>query len=147
MTLISKIVNIDELDSIVNEYNNTYHRAIKMKPVVAKDNSYIDSCKEVNKYPKFQVGDYARTSKCKIFLLKDVLQISLKKFLWLNKLKMQFHGHMLLMILKVKKLLELFMKKNFKRLTRNNLEKSILNYMSNGKDMIILLIVGFIKKI
>ena len=24
------------------------------------------------------------------------------------------------------------MKKNFKRLTRNNLEKSILNYMSNG---------------
>ena len=147
MTLISKIVNIDELDSIVNEYNNTYHRAIKMKPVVAKDNSYIDSCEEVNKYPKFQVGDYARTSKCKIFLLKDILQISLKKFLWSNKLKMQFHGHMLLMILKVKKLLELFMKKNFKRLTRNNLEKSILNYMSNGKDMIILLIVGFIKKI
>ena len=39
------------------------------------------------------------------------------------------------------------MKKNFKRLTRSNLEKSILNYMSNGKDMIILLIVGFIKKI
>ena len=81
MTLISKIVNIDELDSIVNEYNNTYHRAIKMKPVVAKDNSYIDSCKEVNKYPKFQVGDYARTSKCKIFLLKNILQISLEKFL------------------------------------------------------------------
>ena len=119
-----------------------------MKPVVAKDNSYIDSSKEVNdKYPKFQVGDHARTSKCKIFLLKDILQISLKKFLWLNKLKIQFHGHMLLMILKVKKLVELFMKNNFKRLTRNNLEKSILNYMSNGKDMIVLLIVGFIKKI
>ena len=148
MTLISKIVNIDKLDSIVNEYNNTYHRAIKRKPVVAKDNSYIDSSKEVNdKYPKFQVGDHARTSKFKIFLLKNILQISLKKFLWLNKLKIQFHGHMLLMTLKVKKLLELFMKKNFKRLTRNNLEKSILNYMSNGKDMIILLIIGFIKKI
>ena len=147
MTLISKIVNIDKLDSIVNEYNNTYHRAIKRKPVVAKDNSYIDSSKEVNdKYPKFQVGDHTRTSKFKIFLLKNILQISLKTFLWLNKLKIQFHGHMLLMTLKVKKLLELFMKKNFKRLTRNNLEK-ILNYMSNGKDMIILLIVGFIKKI
>ena len=38
MTLISKIVNIDKLDSIVNEYNYTYHRAIKMKPVAAKDN-------------------------------------------------------------------------------------------------------------
>ena len=82
MTLISKIVNIDKLDSIVNEYNNTYHRAIKRKPVVAKDNSYIDSSKEVNdKYPKFQVGDHARTSKFKIFLLKNILQISLKKFL------------------------------------------------------------------
>ena len=26
-------VYIDKLDDIVNEYNNTYHRTIKMKPV------------------------------------------------------------------------------------------------------------------
>ena len=31
MTSISKKVYIDKLDDIVNEYNNTYHRAIKMK--------------------------------------------------------------------------------------------------------------------
>ena len=42
MTSISKNVYIDKLDDIVNEYNNTYHRTIKMKPVDVKDNTYID---------------------------------------------------------------------------------------------------------
>ena len=42
MTSISKNMYIDKLDDIVNEYNNTYHRTIKMKPIDVKDNSYID---------------------------------------------------------------------------------------------------------
>ena len=42
MTSISKNVYIDKLDDIVDEYNNTYHRTIKMKPVDVKDNTYID---------------------------------------------------------------------------------------------------------
>ena len=42
MPSISKNVYIDKLDDIVNEYNNTYHRTIKMKPVDVKDNTYID---------------------------------------------------------------------------------------------------------
>ena len=33
MTSVSKTVYIDDLDDIVNKYNNTYHRTIKMKPV------------------------------------------------------------------------------------------------------------------
>ena len=32
MTSISKNVYTDKLDDIVDEYNNTYHRTIKMKP-------------------------------------------------------------------------------------------------------------------
>ena len=48
MTAVSKNVYIDKLDDIVNEYNNTYHRTIKMKPVDVKDNTYIDFKKEVN---------------------------------------------------------------------------------------------------
>ena len=43
MTAISKNVYIDKLDDIVNEYNNTYHRTIKMKPVDVKDKTCIDS--------------------------------------------------------------------------------------------------------
>ena len=53
MTSTSKNVYIDKLDDIVNEYNNTYHRTINMKPVDVKDNTHIDSMelessKEVN---------------------------------------------------------------------------------------------------
>ena len=48
MTWISKNVYIDKLNDIVNEYNNTYHRTIKMKPVDVKGNTYIDFKKEVN---------------------------------------------------------------------------------------------------
>ena len=67
MTLISKNVYIDKLDDIVNEYNNKYHRTIKMKPIDVKDNTYIDFGKEVNdKDPKFKV----RTSKYKNIFAK-----------------------------------------------------------------------------
>ena len=56
MTLIPKNVYIDKLDDIVNEYNNTHHRKIKMKSIDAKDNTYINTDKEVNdKDPKFKV--------------------------------------------------------------------------------------------
>ena len=64
MTSISKNVCIDKLDDIANEYKNTYHRAIKMKPVDVKHNTYIDSNKEINgKDAKLKVGDYVRISK------------------------------------------------------------------------------------
>ena len=42
ITSISKNVYVDKLDDTVNEYNNTHHRTIKMKPVDVKDNKYID---------------------------------------------------------------------------------------------------------
>ena len=37
MTSVAKNVYIDKLDDTVNEYNNTYHRTIKMKPIDVKD--------------------------------------------------------------------------------------------------------------
>ena len=72
MTAISKNVYIDKLDDIVNEYNNTSHRTIKMKPVDVKDNTYIDFEKEVNdKNPKF--GDHVRISKFKNIFAKGYM--------------------------------------------------------------------------
>ena len=65
---------IDKLDDVVNEYNNTYQRTIKMKPVDVKDNIYIDFEKEVNdKHPKFKVGDHVRISKYKNVFAKGYL--------------------------------------------------------------------------
>ena len=71
MTAISKYVYIDKLDDIANEYNNTYHRTIKMKPADVKDNTYIDFEKEVNdKDPQFKDGHYVRISKYKNIFAK-----------------------------------------------------------------------------
>ena len=47
MTSESKNVYIDKLDGIVNKYNNSYHRTIKMKPVDIKPSMYIDFNKKI----------------------------------------------------------------------------------------------------
>ena len=121
MTAISKNVYIDKLDDIVNEYNNTYHRTIKMKPVDVKDNTYIDFKKEINnKDPKFKVGDHVRISKYKNIFAKGYTPNWSEEVFVIKKLKIQFHGHMLLIISTVKKLLKHFMKKNHKRLINKN---------------------------
>ena len=79
MTAISKNVYFDMLDDIVNKYNNTVHRTIKMKPVDVKDNTYVDSMelyskKEVNnKDPKFKVGDHVRISNYKNIFAKGYI--------------------------------------------------------------------------
>ena len=71
MTSISKNVYIDKLDDKVNECNNAYHRAIKMKPIVVKNNTYISFGKEINdKDPKFKVGNQVRISKYKNIFAK-----------------------------------------------------------------------------
>ena len=50
----------------MDEYNNTYHTTIKMKPIDVKDNTYINTDKEItDKGPKFKVGDHVRISKYK----------------------------------------------------------------------------------
>ena len=74
MTSISKNVYIDQLDNIVDEYNNTYHTTIKMKPDDVKDNTYINADKEINnKDPKFKVGDHVRISKYKNIFAKGYM--------------------------------------------------------------------------
>ena len=112
MTAISKNVYFHELDDIVNKYNNTIHRTIKMKPIEVMD----DCC---TKDPSMELRSMElhsaklRSNKrilnlklvttlelqiTKKNLLKDILQIGQKKFLLLIKLKIQFLGPMTLVI-------------------------------------------------
>ena len=122
MTLVSKNVYINKLHDIMDEYSNTYHRTIKMKPTDVKDNTYIDSKKEVyDKDPKFKVGDHVRSSKYKIIFAKGYIPNWSEEVFFVSKIKNTVPWTMLLMILMVKKLLEHFMKKNSKRLIKNNL--------------------------
>ena len=59
---------IDDLDDIINKYNNTYHSIIKVKPVDVKWTKYIDFHKKNNKEDlKFNVGDHVKYQIIKIF--------------------------------------------------------------------------------
>ena len=52
------------LDDIVNKYNNTVHRTIKMKSIDVTSDSYAEHSEEYNeKDRKFKVGDLVRISK------------------------------------------------------------------------------------
>ena len=93
MTSVSKNVYINKLDDIVNEYNNIYHKTIKMKPVDVKDNTYIDSMElhsaelHFNKDPKFKVGDNVRISKYKSIFSKGYTPNWSDKFFVIKKVK------------------------------------------------------------
>ena len=88
MTSISKNVYFDVLDDLVNKYNNTVHRTIDMKPIDVKDNTYVDSKKEVNdKDPKFNVGDPAKTSKYKYIFVKGYTPNWSEEAFVVNKIK------------------------------------------------------------
>ena len=64
-------MRIDQLDDIVNKYNNTYHNKIKMKPVDVELNTYINSTKEIiDEDPKFKIEDIVRISKYKNIFAK-----------------------------------------------------------------------------
>ena len=66
MASVSNIVYIDRLDDIVNKYNNTYHRTIKMKLVDGKWSTYFDFGIENNgKDLKFKTSGHVRISKYK----------------------------------------------------------------------------------
>ena len=93
-----------------------------MKPVDVKDNTYIVFKKEPNdKDPIFKVDDHVRNSKYKNIFDKGYTPNWSETSLWLKKLKIQFHGHIILMIKMVKQLLDHFMKKNYKRLINKDL--------------------------
>ena len=88
MTSVSKNVYINKLDDIVDEYNNTHHRSIKMKPLDIKDNTYINFEKEVNnKDPKFKIGGFVRISKYKNIFAKGYMSNWSEEVFIISKIK------------------------------------------------------------
>ena len=76
------------LDDIFNKYNNTVHRAIKMKPIDVKDNTYAEHDKDINKKdPKSKVGDHARISKYKNIFAKGYTPNWSEEVFVINKIK------------------------------------------------------------
>ena len=86
VTATGKNVYYDVLDDVVNEYNNTKHNTIKMKPKDVKNNKrvYIDEHNE--KASRFKVGDRARISKFKSIFAKGYTPNWSKKIFIVNKI-------------------------------------------------------------
>ena len=93
MTAVSKNVYFDVLDDIVNKYNNTVHRTIKMKPIDVTSDSYAEYNQDSKKNTNSKLVIMLGFQNTKNFLLKDTLKTGQKKFLLLVKSKTQFRGH------------------------------------------------------
>ena len=64
-------MHFDFLNDIVDKYNNTYHKTIKMKPIDVKNDPFAEYNEESNeKVPKFKVNDHVRISKYKNIFAK-----------------------------------------------------------------------------
>ena len=69
MTAVLK--DFDVLDVIVDEYDNTFHKTIKIKPIDIKLDSYsLYNVESNEKDPKFKAGDHVRISKYKNIFAK-----------------------------------------------------------------------------
>ena len=72
------------LDDIVDKYNNTFHKTIKIKPIEVKSDSYAEyNVESDEKDPKFKINVHVRTSKYKN--VKDMLLIG--AFFLISKIK------------------------------------------------------------
>ena len=97
MTAVSKNVYFDALDDIVNKYNNTVHRSIKMKPIDVTSDSYAEYNEDSNeKILNLKLVIMLESQNTKTFLLSDIRKIGQKKFLLLVKLKIHILGLTLL---------------------------------------------------
>ena len=94
MTAISKNVYFDVLDEIVDKYNNTVHRTIKMKPIDVTGDYYaeyngitLNEDPSNKKNPKFKVGDNIRISKFQNIFAKGYTPNWSEKVFVINKIK------------------------------------------------------------
>ena len=78
----------DVLNDIVDKYNNTYHRTIKIKLINIKSDSNAEYNVDSNeKDPKFNVCDYVRTSKYKNIFAKGYARNWLEEVFVISKIK------------------------------------------------------------
>ena len=154
MISISKYVYVDKLDDIVNEYDKTYHRTIKMKPVDVKDNTYVNFKKGVNdKDPKFKVGDHIRISKYKNTFAKGYTPYWSEEVFVIKKVKNTVPWTYIINDVNGEEIIGPFYEKDDQKTNQQEfriekvIKRKAVNYMSNGKVMIVHLIAGLMKKI
>ena len=111
MIAVSKNFYFYVLNDIVNKYNNTVHRSIKIQPVDVTSDSYAEYNEDSNeKDPNFKVGDHVRISKYKNIFAKGYTQSWSEESPWTYVIS----------DFMVNPLLEVFMKRNCKKQIKND---------------------------
>ena len=88
MTAVSKNIYLDVLDDIVDNYNNTFHVIIGMKPIDVKSDFYAEYNVVSNEsYPKFKVGDHVRISKYENIFAEGYTPNSSEEVFVISKIK------------------------------------------------------------
>ena len=155
MAAISKNICFHVLDHIVNKYNNTVHRTIKIKPIDVADDSYAECNKDfLRKDPKCKFGDHVRISKYKNIFAKGYAPNCSEEVFVVSKIKNTVPWTNLINDLSGEQITGSFFEKELQKTSQEEfrIEKvlkieKLINCMSNGKGMIIVLIVELIKKI
>ena len=141
MAAISENVYYDALDDIVNKYNNTVHRTIKIKPI------------DVTKDPKFKVGDHVRISKYKNIFAKGYTPNWSEEIFIISKINNTVPWTYVISDMNGEDVTGNFYEKELQSINQQifRIEKIIKRkgneLYANGKDMMIRSIVGLIKKI
>ena len=81
MAIVSKKFFFEVLDDIVDNYNNTYHRTIKTKPIDVRSDSYVKYMILMQNILNFKLVVMLEFQNTKTFFLKDILKIGQKNFL------------------------------------------------------------------
>ena len=91
MVTISKNVYFNGLDDIINKYNNTVHRIVKMRPIDVTSDSYAEYNEDSNeKDPKFKGGGRVRMSKYKNIFAKRYTPNWSEEVFIISKIKKTF---------------------------------------------------------
>ena len=123
MAAVSENVYFNAFDDIVNNYNNAIHGTMQMKPVDVTFDSYADHNEDFNKKrSKFKVGDCAQISKQKNIFGKGYSQNWSEEVVVVSKIENTVPWTYTVTDLNGDQLLEVFMKKNCKKLVRKSLE-------------------------
>ena len=114
---------------MVNEYKNTYHRTIKMRPVDVTENTHIESMelrsnkKTNDEDSKFKVGDYVRVFMQKNIFAKGYTPNWPGKVFVITKLKGAVPWTYVINDLNGEKNVGIFYEKNYKRLANKIFKK------------------------
>ena len=127
ITAISKHVYFDVLDDIVNKYNNTVHRTIKIKPIDVTDDYYAEyreNSMELHskQNPKFKVDDNVRISKYRNIFAKGYTPNWSEEVFVTNEIKNAGPWTYSISALNDEEITRSFYEKELQKLIKKNLE-------------------------